>query len=63
MSRALTINWNKVERRWERERLCVDGGWYGGCCEHDVCFYACESDRDCADDMSCEHGGTVCEYP
>jgi hypothetical protein len=32
-------------------------------CEHDMCFYRCDSDNDCADGQKCEHGKTVCEWP
>ena len=32
-------------------------------CVHDTCFYRCTQDIDCAPGQSCEHAGTICEWP
>jgi hypothetical protein len=31
-------------------------------CEHDVCFFMCDNDADCAPGMSCKHSNTICEW-
>jgi hypothetical protein len=32
-------------------------------CEHEMCFFACRSNADCAVGQHCAHGHTVCEWP